>query len=114
MTFVQFKHHDADGDVFINTAHVPIVEASAAGDGDVTDIVVGGAQAGLGRLRPGAHRVRWRHAAPPDARPSEPQDEEDRQNRCRLTRTANRVNGSELGSPGNRYLGAETPVRHNR
>ena len=82
MTLVQFKRHDAGGDVFINPAHVPMVEASAASDGNVTDIVVGGPQAGLVSFASGAHQGRRRQAAPPDAQPSKPQDEEDRQNRC--------------------------------
>ena len=48
MNLVQFKRHDADGDVFINPAHVAMVEPSGDGDGNVTDIV-GAAQAGLAR-----------------------------------------------------------------
>ena len=50
MNLVQFKRHDADGDVFINPAHVAIVEPSTVGDGNVTDIVVA-AQAGLALVR---------------------------------------------------------------
>ena len=50
MNLVQFKRHDADGDVFINPAHVAMVEPSGAGDGNVTDIVVA-AQAGRALVR---------------------------------------------------------------
>ncbi len=31
MNLVQFKRHDGDGDVFINTAHVAMVEPSTVG-----------------------------------------------------------------------------------
>ena len=40
MNLVQFKRHDADGDVSINPAHVAMVEPSGASDHNVTDIVV--------------------------------------------------------------------------
>ena len=47
MNLVQFKRHDA---VFINPAHVAMVEPSTVGDGNVTDVVVS-AQAGLALVR---------------------------------------------------------------
>ena len=50
MNLVQFKRQDADGDVFINPAHVAIVEPSSIGDDNVTAIVVA-AQAGLALVR---------------------------------------------------------------
>ena len=50
MNLVQFKRHDGDGDVFINPAHVAMVEPSTVGDDNVTDIVVA-AQAGLALVR---------------------------------------------------------------
>ena len=50
MNQLQFKRHDADGDVFINPAHVSMVEPSGIGDDNVTDIVVA-AQAGLALVR---------------------------------------------------------------
>ena len=50
MNLVQFKRHDADGDIFINPAHVAMVEPSTVGDGNVTDVVVA-AQAGLALVR---------------------------------------------------------------
>ena len=47
MNLVLFKRHDADGDIYINPAHVAMVEPSTVGDGNVTDVV--------GRLtRPGS------------------------------------------------------------
>ncbi len=52
MNLVQFKRHDGDGDVFINPAHVAMVEQSGTGDANVTHVVVA-AQAGAGaRSRP--------------------------------------------------------------
>ena len=50
MNLAHFKRHDADGDVFINPAHVSMVEPSGIGDDNVTDIVVA-AQAGLALVR---------------------------------------------------------------
>ena len=50
MNLVQFKRHDGDGDVFINPAHVAMVEQSGTGDANVTDVVVA-AQAGLALVR---------------------------------------------------------------
>ena len=50
MNLVQFKRPDGDGDVFINPAHVAMVEPSSTGDGNVTDIVVG-ANSGLALVR---------------------------------------------------------------
>ena len=41
---------DADGDIFINPAHVAMVEPNSVGDGNVTDVVVA-AQAGLALVR---------------------------------------------------------------
>ena len=49
MNLVQFKRHDGDGDVFINPAHVAMVEPSTVGDDNVTDVVVA-AQTGRRRL----------------------------------------------------------------
>ena len=39
MNLVQFKRNAAAADVFINPAHVAMVESSGIGDGNVTDIV---------------------------------------------------------------------------
>ena len=50
MNLVQFKRHDGDGDVFINPAHVAMVDQSGTGDANVTDVVVV-AQAGLALVR---------------------------------------------------------------
>ena len=52
MNLVQFKRHDADGDIiFINRPTIAIVEpSSVVGDGNGTDVVVA-AQAGLALVR---------------------------------------------------------------
>ena len=50
MNLVQFKRHAADGDVFINPAHVAMVEPSSIGNDNVTAIV-DAAQARLALVR---------------------------------------------------------------
>ena len=84
MNLAQFERHDGDGDVFINPAHVAMVEPRTVGDDNVT--ARRGRRPGRARprSRPRAHQGRRRQAAPRDARQHQhkPQGAEDSQDLC--------------------------------